>query len=69
MARIPFDRHISRSSFSSPSKKETITFLRELIETGKVMPVVGKTFPLAEAAQAIRYLADGKAVGKIVLTV
>ncbi|MBI2958462.1 MAG: zinc-binding dehydrogenase [Chloroflexi bacterium] len=43
--------------------------LRDMVEAGKVTPVVGKTFPLAEAAQAIRYLADGQAVGKIVLTV
>lgn len=43
--------------------------LHDLIEAGKVTPVVGKTFPLAEAAQAIRYLAEGLAGGKIVLTV
>lgn len=69
MARTPFDRHMPRSGFSSASKKDTMAVLHDLIEAGKVTPVVGKTFPLAEAAQAIRYLAEGLAVGKIVLTV
>jgi NADPH:quinone reductase-like Zn-dependent oxidoreductase len=69
MARIPFDRHMSRSGFSLASKKDAMAVLRDLIEAGKITPVVGKTFPLAEAAQAIRYLAEGLALGKIVLTV
>lgn len=69
MARTPFDRHMPRSGFSSPSKKDAMAVLRELVEAGKVTPVVGKTFPLAEAAQGIRYLADGQSVGKVVLTV
>ncbi|MBI4294756.1 MAG: NAD(P)-dependent alcohol dehydrogenase [Chloroflexi bacterium] len=69
MVRTPFDRYLAMSGFSSPGKKETMAVLRDLIEARKVTPVVGKTFPLAEAAQAIRYLADGQAVGKVVLTV
>lgn len=69
MARTPFDRHMPRSGFSSPSRKETMALLRDLIEAGKVTPEVGKTFALGEAAQAIRYLAEGLAVGKTVLTV
>ena len=52
-----------------PNKKESMSALHEFIEAGKITPVIGKTFPLAEAAQAIRYLADGRAVGKVVLTV
>ncbi len=52
-----------------PDKKESMAVLRELMEAGKITPIVGKSFPLAEAAQAIRYLADGRAVGKVVLTV
>lgn len=69
LARIPFDRHIPRSSFSTPDKKEAIAVLREMVEAGKVRPVVGKTFPLEEAARAIRHLADGQPVGRIVLPV
>jgi NADPH:quinone reductase-like Zn-dependent oxidoreductase len=69
MARTPFDRHLPRSDFSPASKKETMAVLHDLIAAGKVTPVVGQTFPLAEAAQAIRHLAGGRTVGKIVLTV
>jgi NADPH:quinone reductase-like Zn-dependent oxidoreductase len=68
LARTPFDRHMPRSGFSSPSKKETMALLHDLIEAGQVTPVVGGTFPLAAAARAIRSLAEGRAVGKIVLT-
>lgn len=69
MASIPFDRHLPRSGFSPASKQDTMAVLRDLIEAGKVTPVVGEVFPLAEAAQAIRCLAAGLAVGKIVLAV
>ena len=43
--------------------------LRELIETGKVIPDVDKEYPLGETADAFRYLGEGHAKGKIVLTV
>ena len=40
-----------------------------LIEAGSVTPVVDRTFDLVEAADAVRYLAEGHAAGKIVVTV
>ena len=43
--------------------------LSELIEAGSVTPVVDRTFDLVEAADAVRYLAEGHAAGKIVVTV
>ena len=43
--------------------------LRDLIEDGRVTPVVDRTFPLAEAADALGYLAQGHPTGKVVLTV
>ncbi len=69
MVTTPFSRHMPKSGFSMPNKKESMAFLRELMEAGKITPIVGETFPLAEAAQAIRYLAEGRAVGRVVLTV
>ncbi len=42
--------------------------LKELVEAGKVRPVVDRSFPLREAADAIRYLVAGKARGKVVVT-
>ncbi len=43
--------------------------LRELIEAGSVTPVVDRTFALTEAADAVRYLEQGHAAGKVVVTV
>jgi len=43
--------------------------LKELIEAGKVTPVIDRTYPLGEAPEAIRYLEAGHARGKIVITV
>jgi NADPH:quinone reductase-like Zn-dependent oxidoreductase len=43
--------------------------LKDLIESGKVRPVIDRTYPLAEAPKAIRYLEKGHANGKVVITV
>jgi NADPH:quinone reductase-like Zn-dependent oxidoreductase len=43
--------------------------LKALIEAGKLTPVIDRTFPLREAPQAIRYLQQGHARGKVVLAV
>ena len=44
-------------------------FLTELIETGKLTPVIDRTYPLAQAPQAIDYLTQGHARGKVVITI
>jgi NADPH:quinone reductase-like Zn-dependent oxidoreductase len=49
--------------------KEDLEALHELLEAGKVTPVVDRTFPLSEVPEAIRYLRDGRAHGKVVITV
>ena len=41
----------------------------ELIEAGKVKPVIDRRYPLSEAAEALRYLGAGHARGKVVITV
>jgi NADPH:quinone reductase-like Zn-dependent oxidoreductase len=43
--------------------------LRELLEAGKVTPVVDGRYPLKEVADAFRYLGEGHAQGKVVITV
>jgi NADPH:quinone reductase-like Zn-dependent oxidoreductase len=42
--------------------------LRELLETGKVRPVIDRTYPVTEIAEAIGYLEQGHATGKVVIT-
>ena len=48
---------------------QDLAFVKELLETGKVVPVIDRCYPLREAADAIRYLEEGHAQGKIVITV
>jgi NADPH:quinone reductase-like Zn-dependent oxidoreductase len=49
--------------------KDDLQFLKELMEAGKVKLVIDRTYPLSEAAEAIRYLEEGRARGKVVITV
>jgi len=49
--------------------KEDLQYLKELIEAGKVTPVIDRTYPLREVPEAIRYLEEGHARGKVVITV
>jgi NADPH:quinone reductase-like Zn-dependent oxidoreductase len=46
-----------------------LTTLAELMAAGKVKPVVDRSFPLSEAAAAVRYLEAGHARGKVIVTV
>lgn len=47
--------------------REDLAFLKGLLESGKVKPVIDRSFPLAETAAAIRYLEAGHARGKVVI--
>jgi NADPH:quinone reductase-like Zn-dependent oxidoreductase len=49
--------------------KEDLQFLKQLIEAGTLTPVIDRTYPLAEIPEAIRYLEEGHAQGKVVITV
>lgn len=51
-----------------PDQKD-LTFVRELLETGRVVPVVDRCYPLAEVPEAIRYLEEGHVKGKVIITV
>ena len=56
-------------TFVSRGNHEDLIALKELIETGKVTPFIDRTYPLSEVPQAIRYLEQGHARGKVVITV
>jgi NADPH:quinone reductase-like Zn-dependent oxidoreductase len=57
------------TTFVSKENHEDLIVLKELIESRKITPVIDRTYPLTEARQAIRYLEQGHARGKIVITV
>jgi NADPH:quinone reductase-like Zn-dependent oxidoreductase len=68
MLLSPFVRQRLRM-FVAKETAEDLRALTELIEAGKVIPAIDRTYPLEEAPDAIRYLEDGHARGKVVITV
>ena len=56
-------------SFINSENYQDMIVLTELIEAGKVTPVIDRTYPLTEVPKAIRYLEEGHARGKLVITV
>jgi len=56
-------------SFMMRPNQQDLTFLRGLLEAGKVKPVMDRSFPLASVADALEYLHEGHARGKIAVTV
>ena len=53
---------------TKPNQKDLVC-VRELLETSKVVPVIERRYPLRETAEAFRYLEEGHARGKVVITV
>jgi NADPH:quinone reductase-like Zn-dependent oxidoreductase len=68
MAIAPFVRqlHPFRGAKDPGDRLAVVT---ELIEAGKITPVIDRTFPLSEVPEAIRYLESGRVTGKVVITV
>ena len=72
--------HIAGTVLKSKGRSQTVTFfvakittedlafMNELFESGKVRPVIDKTYPLSDAPEALRYLGEGHARGKVVIT-
>jgi NADPH:quinone reductase-like Zn-dependent oxidoreductase len=54
---------------SAVANQKDLLFIKELLETGKVVPVIDRRYPLSETAEAIRYLEAGQARGKVIITV
>ena len=49
--------------------QKDLVFMKELIEAGKVKPIIDRRYPLSEVAKALRYYGEGHARGKVVITV
>jgi NADPH:quinone reductase-like Zn-dependent oxidoreductase len=57
------------SSLSHKPNVKDLVVMKELLEAGKVVPVIDKRYPLSEVAEAMRYLETGGHQGKVVITV
>src|SRR5215204_5611782 len=56
-------------TFVSSENHEDLLVLKELVESGEIAPLIAKTYPLSEVPEAIRYLAEGHARGKVDISV
>jgi NADPH:quinone reductase-like Zn-dependent oxidoreductase len=53
---------------AKPPNKEDLVFMKELLEGGKVTPVIGRRYTLREVPEALLYLKEGHARGKVVIS-
>jgi len=53
---------------AQPNQKDLVV-MKELLEAGKVTPVIDRRYPLSEVPEAFRYLEEGHGKGKVVITV
>ncbi|MFA9562042.1 MAG: zinc-binding dehydrogenase, partial [Nitrospirota bacterium] len=68
MVLSPFVSHKLRTFVTTPNI-EDLLLMRELLEAEKLKPVIDRSYPLSEVPEAIRYLEEGHARGKVVITV
>ena len=56
-------------SFLAHQNRDDLAVLRQLLDAGKVTPVIDRAYRLNQVAEAVRYLETGHARGKVVITV
>ena len=57
------------SNLLQRANQKDLMYVKELLETGKVKPIIDKRYKLSEVSEAFRYFQEGHAQGKVVLTV
>jgi len=58
-----------KMGFLAHKPNKDLAFMKELLEAGKVVPVIDRRYPLSEVAEALRYFGEGHAKGKVVITI
>jgi NADPH:quinone reductase-like Zn-dependent oxidoreductase len=61
-------KRMGNMGVAKPNQKDLV-IMKELLEAGKVKPVIDRCYPLNEVADALQYLEEGHAQGKVVITV
>src|ERR671920_825122 len=67
VALSPFVSQMPTPNFSIPNKKDLMAILREFLKAGKLTPVIDRRYLLGEVPEAIHYLEEGHARGKVVI--
>jgi NADPH:quinone reductase-like Zn-dependent oxidoreductase len=70
ITQLVFSRLVSQKfvSFMAKLNKEDLAIMGELMQAGKVTPVINRRYRLSEVPEAVRYLEEGHAQGKVVIT-
>ena len=56
-------------AFVATASHEDLVYVKNLLEAGKLTPIIDRTCPLSETSQAISYVEEGHAQGKVIITV
>ena len=56
-------------AFTAKETTETLDEISELIEAGQLTPIIDRTYPLSEAAQAVQLVEQGRPAGKVTITI
>jgi NADPH:quinone reductase-like Zn-dependent oxidoreductase len=65
----PFTRGIKTGLLAAKPNVKDLEYLAELASRGRIRPVIDRRYTLGETAEAVRYLAEGHAHGKVIVTV
>jgi len=63
-----FVRQLRGPGLPMPTRKEAMAVLRELLEAGKIMPIIDSTYPLSQAPEALRHMIEDDLQGKVMIT-
>jgi len=63
-----FVKQLRRPGSRTPGRSEVMAMLRELLETGKLTPVIDRTYPLTDVAEALRHMGEDDPLGKVIVT-
>lgn len=66
---LTMNTKMKMSNLSMKPNRDDLAVIKELIEAGKVVPVIDRSYPLSEIAEAIRYYGEGHARGKVVIRI
>ena len=67
--RISMTGSQKMGNLAAKPNKQDLAFIKGLPEAGKIKPVIDRCYPLREVPEAFRYLGEGHARGKVVITV